>query len=121
MAGEAELKEIYLGCLRERGEISPPASSQEGKKSETETREEKRREEKLNVLSEIESDCLMLGQMRVDKRKRIVRREEKKSLVLTPGQWSFVVQLEALTTERREELHRYSIGLKRHMGRESIP
>lgn len=42
MAGEAELKEIYLGCLRERGEISPPASSQEGKKSER--REEKRRE-----------------------------------------------------------------------------
>lgn len=29
MAGEAELKEIYLGCLRERGEISSPASSQE--------------------------------------------------------------------------------------------
>lgn len=38
MAGEAELKEIYLGCRREREEISAPASSQEGKGGETERR-----------------------------------------------------------------------------------
>lgn len=38
MAGEAELKEIYLGCLRERGEISGPASSQEGEGGEAERR-----------------------------------------------------------------------------------
>lgn len=75
MAGEAELKEIYLGCLREREEISPPASSKERKKGE----EEKRREEKLNVFSETETDCLMLGQMRIDKNKRIMRRKRRRT------------------------------------------
>lgn len=65
-------------------------------------------------------DCLMLGQMRVDKTKEIVRREKKRSLLLTPGHWPFVVQVEALTTEKRGELHRYSMGLRRYMGRESI-
>lgn len=56
MAGEAELKEIYLGCRREREEISAPASSQEGKGGETERRrQEKRRKEKLTVSSELET------------------------------------------------------------------
>lgn len=59
MAGEAELREIYWGCLREREEISPPAKPLEAKRGEAEKkkkrREVKRREEKLSVFSEIET------------------------------------------------------------------
>lgn len=56
MAGEAELKEIYLGCLRERGEISGPASSQEREGGEAERRREERgRKEKLTGSSELET------------------------------------------------------------------
>ena len=62
---EAELKEIYLGYLQETEEISPSASPQEGNKvADT---EEKRREERLYVFSEVERHYLMLGQMKVDK------------------------------------------------------
>lgn len=58
MAGEAELREIYWGCLREREEISPPANPQEAKRGEEEKRGgEKRREEKLSSHSDIEIDC----------------------------------------------------------------
>lgn len=75
MAGEAELKEIYLGCRREREEISAPASSQEVKGGETERRrEEKRRKEKLTIFWT--GDCLMLGQMRGDKRRGMAWREK---------------------------------------------
>lgn len=58
--------------------------------------------------------------MRIDKRKRIGRRGEKNCLLVTVGQWSFAAQLEALTTERRGQMHRYSIGLERDMGRDGI-
>lgn len=58
--------------------------------------------------------------MKVDNRKRAVRGGEKKCLLVTVGQSSFVAQLEALTTERRGQMHRYSIGLEGYMGRESI-
>lgn len=50
----------------------------------------------------------------------MVRRGEKKCLLVTVGQWSFVAQQEALTTERRGQMHRYSIGLDGYMWRESI-
>lgn len=46
MAGEAELREIYWGCLREREEISPPANSLEVKGGEVERRGERREERK---------------------------------------------------------------------------
>ncbi len=62
----------------------------------------------------------MLEQMIVDKRKRTVSRGEEKCLLVTVGQWSFVAQLEALTTERRGQMHRYCIGLEGYMGREHI-
>lgn len=44
----------------------------------------------------------------------------EKCLLVTVGQRSFVTQLEALTTERRGQMHRYSIGLERYMWRKSI-
>lgn len=57
MAGEAELREIYWGCLRGREEISPPANSQEGKRGEAEKRKGREEGEKLSFFSEIETDC----------------------------------------------------------------
>lgn len=126
MAGETELREIYWGCLREREEISPPANSQEGERGEAKKRREERRkekerkEEKLSVFSEIETHYKTLEQTRVDKRKRMVSRGELKCLLVTVGQWSFVAQLETLTTESRGQMHRYSIGLEGSMGRQSI-
>lgn len=131
MAGEAELREIYWGCLREREEISPPANSQEGQRGEAEKRkvewrtEEKRRREKRRDKKRREIKCLFwngerLRPMRLDKRKRMRGRGQKKCLLVTVGQWSFVAQLEALTTERRGQMHRYSIGLEGGLGRRSI-
>lgn len=40
--------------------------------------------------------------------------------MLTLGQWSFVVQLEAPTTEREEDSHSDSVRLETHMEGESI-
>lgn len=59
MAGEAELKEIYLGCLWERGEISPTCHFSRWKRE--------KKGEKRNVVSETETGYLMLGHLRVDK------------------------------------------------------
>lgn len=58
MAGEAELREIYWGCLREGEEISPPANSLEAKGGEAEKRrKDKRREEKRKEEKRGEIKC----------------------------------------------------------------
>ena len=49
MAGEAELREIYWGCLREREEISPPANSPEAKRGEAEKRRKEREDKRREI------------------------------------------------------------------------